>query len=64
MKVPFVSYADTESLVEKISNVILIEKSYYQGKQMSVLHVAVHYLHNAHLIVIRIKMIITEVKTI
>ena len=63
MKIPFVSYADTESLVEKISNVILIEKSYYQGKQISILHVAVHYLHNAHLIVIR-KMIITEVKTI
>ena len=32
MKIPFVSHADTESLVEKISNVILIEKSYYQGK--------------------------------
>ena len=65
MKVSFVFfiYDYTEPLLQKQKKVKTIQKSQKPLKQISVLYVMIHSLHNVPLIMTDVPMIITEIKT-
>ena len=65
MKVSFAFfiYDYTEPLLGKQKNVKTIQKSQKPLKQISVLYVMIHSIHNVPLIMTDVPMIITEIKT-
>lgn len=61
MKVPFVIYADTASLLEKNTDYHDTEKP-SQPKWKAISHMVIYYLHNINYILIEINMIITDLR--
>ena len=64
MKLPFIIYADLESLLEKMSTCIVILKNHQQLKEINIHPLVIHCLHNVHLIQQKISLIITETKIV
>ena len=64
MKVPFIIYADLESLLEKISTCHNNSKKSSTTKKISIQILVIHYLHIVHLAIQKVCLIITEIKTV
>ena len=64
MKLPFIIYADLESLLEEMSTCIVILKNHQQLKEINIHALVIHCLHNVHLIQQKISLIITEAKIV
>ena len=64
IKLPFIIYADLESLLEKMNTCIVILKNHQQLKEINIHALVIHCLHNVHLIQQKISLIITEAKIV
>ena len=64
MKVPFIIYADLESLLEKNEHLHSNPKNHQELKQINTQLLLIHCLHIAHLIQQKISLVIIEAKIV